>query len=521
MKKVKVVALLMTSFMLVGCSNNVVIPEIDVEKIQINLPALPTFNQGEIKTDGTYDYIDLYEVSDFHGAVNFSEEDKTIGLSKLSGLLADHRKDNKGGTVVVSSGDMWQGSAESNLTKGFLVTYAMNYMGFDAMTLGNHEFDWTTEWIKKNKNIANFPFLAANLYQKGTNNLADFVVPSKIIERGDYKIGLIGTMGEGIESSIIKSAFADFELKNEKEVVKSEAQKLRDQGCNIVVWNSHYDETRIATRYGSPKDLGVNVVFGGHSHVNQSHMVDGVPMLQTRNYGRGLAHAQLKIDKASKEVTAVEENCSVIEEPYSLENLHNDSNIDSIKGQYDPEINRIKNIKVGSTDVELKVGSTLGNLCVKSMSEKAIEIVSKEENLKYEVVLALHNLNGGIRSNIDAGDILYGDVYKSFPFDNELVLVEYTGKDLKKALNYQSFNTLGGWHSYKDHRSELKDDKNYYVVTTDFVATSPNFSIKKEESDLIYLGIAVRDIVVNFIATKRNIKGADYLSNSEHPEFRW
>lgn len=236
----KKIALLAFIPFLVGCSSGggeLEIPTIDVENIHLNLPTKPTFNTGAIRSDGTFDYIDIYELSDFHGAVNFeagSSETK-LGLTRLSQYLLDKREENKGGTVVISGGDMWQGSADSNLTRGYVVTHSMNYMGFDTMTLGNHEFDWTDEWIKKNKSISDFEYLCANLVDTKTNEMPSFVAPSKIVTRGDYKIGIIGTIGH-VEYSIIPSAIANYKFLDEAPVAAAEAKRLKEQSiCGQIV----------------------------------------------------------------------------------------------------------------------------------------------------------------------------------------------------------------------------------------------------------------------------------------------
>ena len=140
------------------------VPILDVDNIsvgEIHKDALG----GDITQDSENVYFDFYEVSDYHGTVNYSTEDKTIGLSKMADYMSKKRTLNPGGTVVLSSGDMFQGSAESNLTRGYLVNYGMNIMGFESMTLGNHEFDWGVEWIKKNAQLKvdnySIPFLGA------------------------------------------------------------------------------------------------------------------------------------------------------------------------------------------------------------------------------------------------------------------------------------------------------------------------------------------------------------------------
>ena len=82
---------------------------------------------------------------------------------------------------------MWQGGSESNLTGGLIMTDWMNAIGFSAMTLGNHEFDWGEDGITPNKEAADFPFLAINVYRRSTNTRAEFATPSVLIEKSGIK----------------------------------------------------------------------------------------------------------------------------------------------------------------------------------------------------------------------------------------------------------------------------------------------------------------------------------------------
>ncbi len=134
---------------------------------------------------------------------------------------------------------MWQGSADSNLTHGALVTEAMNEMNFAAMTLGNHEFDWTDEYIRANDELANFPFLGANIFDKRTSELADFVDAYTMIERQGVRIGIIGIIGSSLEGSILATAVANYNFVSATSVVPLAANQLRNQGADIVILLNH------------------------------------------------------------------------------------------------------------------------------------------------------------------------------------------------------------------------------------------------------------------------------------------
>ena len=109
--------------------------------------------------------LDFYVLNDLHG--KFDDTDSNGGVDELTSYLLDTQFYDDH-TVFLSSGDMWQGSSESNLTEGLIVTDWMNELGFVSMTLGNHEYDWGEETITKNLDLAEFPFLAINIYDRDT-----------------------------------------------------------------------------------------------------------------------------------------------------------------------------------------------------------------------------------------------------------------------------------------------------------------------------------------------------------------
>lgn len=519
MDKKKIAILVVLPF-LVGCSKStgkLEIPTIDVENIKLNLPTKPDFNKGEIRSDGEYDYLDIYEISDFHGAVNFEagDDDTKIGLTRLSQYLLDKRTINPGGTVLISGGDMWQGSADSNLTRGYVVTHSMNYMGFDSMTLGNHEFDWTDEWIKKNKGISDFEYLCANLVSKSDSKMPDFVKRSKIIERGGYKIGIIGTIGH-VEYSIIPSAIENYKFNSDTEEATKEAKYLKeDQKCDVVIWSDHFGGDSMAKNIQY-----VDAYFAGHSHVAYDNETVP-PCLATQDYGVDLAHVEIKINKTTKAVECNRTNTGIIDfykQGISLGNKE-DPNVKSIVDQYAAHTNEVKAIQIGSTNGDLKLDNELANICVKSIANEANTYIKDnklEETLgTNNVIASFHNKKGGVRADIGKGTITYGNVYTSFPFDNQIVLVPILGKQAKTKFNSTDMNSLAIYHTFENF-ADLEVEKTYYYATTDYIAQS---RLNLKDSEYISTYIFVRDVVAQFIKNEGSIDAAKF-DRATHSEYK-
>ncbi len=482
------------------------------------VPTLPSYkdkSEGTLKEDENYVYFDFYEISDFHGAVEYSKDDKMLGLERLSSYYDKKREGNEKGTILLSGGDMYQGTADSNITRGNLVTYAMNVMNFSSMTLGNHEFDWTIDWLKNNKEKATFPFLAANLIDKTTNEIADFVSSSTVLTRGDYKIGIVGTIGENIKDSIIASAVANYDFAKEVDTVISETAKLKEQGCDIVVWSSHNDVNYLK-QIASGKDLDVDLIFGGHSHTTYSTEMKltkkdasgneyekVIPLLESKDKGRSLPHVQLKLDKKTKLVSPSDGyGCDV--DPTS-EEYSPDGDITSIYDQYKTAyINPSKNRYMGKFSGKSS-NEVLANLAVKAMYEKV-----KASYPDYECRATFTNVNGGIRAQLKEGDVTYGDIYSVFPFDNEIVIMKTTGKALKNYVSSIGLNVARYQNIYK--LANLENDKEYLFITTDYLATNAQFFAR--DSVVNYTKINVRDVVANYFKKNGTINADDYKTSA-------
>ena len=136
-----------------------------------------------------------------------------------------------------------------------------------------------------------------------------------------------------------------------------------------------------------------------------------------------------------------------------------------------------------------------------------------KENGDVKILAAFHNANGGIRANIPAGDISFGSVYKSFPFDNEVVVVKVTGKKLKSFFNQ---GNMGMWRdtSVITKLTDLDALEEVYFVTTDFWAMN---AFKLKENDLIRTNIICRDAIAARIKAHGNIKASDF--DRSHEQF--
>ena len=426
--------------------------------------------------------VDIFGINDLHGKAKAT--DSQPGIGALTTYLKSVMSTN---AILLSSGDMWQGSSESNLTYGALITDWMNELGFVSMTLGNHEYDWGESYISTNAAIAEFPILGINVFDSETGKRAEYATPSVIVSRAGVEIGIIGAIGD-CYSSISGAVSGGFYFKTGTELadlVKAEAERLRSMGVDFIVYSLH-DGT---SGYQSVLSDGyVDLVFEGHTHstyVNTDGY--GVYHLQGGGENKGLAYALVSINSANGKTKVTDADVisnyvysSYAEDPILDELL--EKYADVIDGAYD----------VLGTNSRYRDDSEVEQLVADLYYQYAIERWGDE----YDIVLAGGFIRTRAPYNLYAGDVTYSDIYSLLPFDNELVLCSIKGSDLKRKF----INTTNSdyYISYGDYNlSSISDSKTYYVVVDTY--TSTYSSNRLTEVELSGENMYARDLMAEFI----------------------
>ena len=432
---------------------------------------------------------DFFAVNDLHG--KFADTDTQPGVDELSTYLKTARAVNEN-TILLSSGDMWQGSSESNLTKGQLMTDWMNETDFVSMTLGNHEYDWGESYIESNLAAAEFPFLAINVYECGTNARVEYCQPSVTVEKGGVTIGIIGAIGD-CYSSISSDKVQDVYFKTGSELtalVKAESEKLRAEGADYIVYSLH---DGYGKSYGSTMSIAdgnldyydislsdgyVDLVFEGHTH--QRYVLkdsNGVYHLQGGGDNDGVSHAEVTINYVN-DTAFVNEAEFISTDAY--DSLADDPVVESLLTKYEKDIALAD--KVLGRNAKYRTGNELRQLIADLYFKAGLE----KWGDRYDIVLG-----GGFMSvrspyNLAVGEVLYGDLQSLFPFDNELVLCSVSGYYLKTKF-FETTNT-NYFIAYGDYGASVKEtvDSNatYYIITDSYSSSyAPNHLTEIERYD--------------------------------------
>jgi 2',3'-cyclic-nucleotide 2'-phosphodiesterase (5'-nucleotidase family) len=431
--------------------------------------------------------ISIVGTTDLHGRV-FADQGRG-GLALLGGYLANlraARDADGGGVVLVDSGDTFQGGIESNLSEGAAVIDAYNALGYTALAIGNHDFEYGARdtsdaldtpgadlrgALKARAAQARFPFLAANLLEGGTAVDWPNVRPSAIVEVAGVRVGLVGVMTLDALSMTLAANVGGLTVTPLAAAVEREATALRGRGAQIVIVVSHAGGD--CSRFDTPTDLTscdewgemfdvarrlprglVDVVMAGHTHAAVAHEVNGVAIAQAFSLGRGFARVDLTLDRATSRVVAArihrpQDVCAQALEPagrcpasasaagglpssvYEGRTVTADPAVERAMAPALARVDALRATRLGPLlDTPLANGppeaeSPLGNLVAEAMRE----IVPGAD-----AAITYGTGPGGLRRGLPAGPVTLGGLYDAFPFDNRVVTRTMTGRELRAVL---------------------------------------------------------------------------------------
>ena len=421
--------------------------------------------------------VNVIMLNDNHGILN---EEKG-NLNKIASGINYY--DSIGDVVKIANGDMFQGTYASSTLRGLPMLDALNAMDFDAFVIGNHEFDWGFDEMKKYKDgdvsngEANFPFLGANIYDKQTNQMVDWLEPYTVVELSDVKIGIIGIIGE-VETSILTSNIVDYDFVDPTDIVKDLAAELRTvKECDAVIVSMHGDDSALNESLASfDGDSKIDGIFTGHTHSPTDEEIireDGssVCVLQNGGYGESFATLTLRFD----------ENKNIVETDGKLNNTDTFSNTGILSNVFEKYGDHISIGEEVILNTEYSIDRyDVGLSVVYSMYAK------------YGVAYSFINA-GGVRTGIDAGEVTYADLFQILPFENEVYIITMSGSTLKNYLQ-----NPGGIYYWGIGTDAIEDEQEYNIAIVDYLFQSYYFDDFRTE---IYVDTndLIRDVFIEYV----------------------
>lgn len=395
----------------------------------------------------------IYHTNDTHGYLA-GDGESIIGIDQVAGL-----KESTPDSILVDAGDATQGLPLASLTKGADIIELMNLAGYDLMTAGNHEFDFGTDQFLSNVKLADFPILAANIYQDGQPLLQDVQEGNNgchtIIERDGLQIGFFGITTTDTAGSTNPAGIAGLEFKDEIETAKNEIDHLESEGADVIIAICHMGDmdasctsVDLANALTGEYQDKLDVLIDGHSHTIENEETNGVLIVQTGSGMTGVGKLTLTV--SGDEVSAEEQLLT----PQDLTDITPDAAVAEQLTQIQDTQAELLNESVGTSETTLWAGQ-IGVVAVtrlvetnygdftadafRAAAESYVQTLGTDTDLP---IIAVEN-GGGIRAMSPNGNVTMGDLISAFPFSNTIYMKKVTPAVLYDVMEV-SGTTLDG-----------------------------------------------------------------------------
>ena len=444
----------------------------------------------------------ILHINDTHGHI--WPEGEFGGLAAIATLVNQARMSNPN-TIFLHAGDINTGVPESDLQDAAPDIVALNLMKLDAMTLGNHEFDNDATVLAKQMDLATFPFLSANIYKDGKPAFTQYIIK----EVGGIKVAIVGFTAQ--ESEILEYLYAkDYEWKEIVEVAKELIPQLEAQ-ADIIVALTHMGSNPVIVGPNSWELAaavdGIDVIVDGHSHTfyERPEVINGTLIVSAGEWGKYLG--KLDLDVVNGTITFVSFR------PIKVENsITPDFAVATVLDYFKKAGGEALNVVVGETTIKLEGDRNV----VRARDTNLGYLICDAMIWKSGADIAISN-SGGIRASIAAGPITYRDILTVLPFGNSLYVIEISGADFMKVLEFTATISAGqgampqvSGVSYTIENGTVKDvlvngepivmDKIYKVATNNYLASGGDGYTTLANHPGYDTGFVLADVVVEYVS---------------------
>jgi 5'-nucleotidase len=396
-------------------------------------------------------------INDVHGALLAA--DSARGRSPIGGAewfagyvraVRAQARSEGGEAIVVDAGDEFQGTLVSNQFQGRSVVDVLNAVGVAAAAVGNHEFDFGLDVLRDRIAQARYPILVANMFEKGTRKRPAWARPSILVDVSGVKVGIVGLTTVETPTVTNPLVVEGLEFLPGGPIAAEEAAALRARGATIVIVTAH------AGPLGPGREIqgiaeavrgNVDAIVSGHNHISLGpppFVRAGIPIVQSGAKLIAFSVIDLALDEHGR-ATGFSVNQGTTPKdggPQLL--LHSrdgappkwrgrevkpDAEVAAIVHKYDVQVEELRRMRVGESEVELRKGGRdglLGNFVADALRSGAGGSLAAQ--------FALQN-SGGLRvAELGPGPLTFGDLFDLFPFDNRQVVVSVPLPTLRDAL---------------------------------------------------------------------------------------
>ena len=371
--------------------------------------------------------INILHTNDVHGRAEHDASNGVIGYPIYKTIIDEYKA--AGNTLVFDAGDAVHGTNFATLSEGESMIKLMNELGIQAMTPGNHEFNYGFDRLKELESQANFQFLASNVANEAGEN--PFKSGTTFDAEG-YTIGVFGlatpeTKYKSNPLNTVGIEFTDVVAAAQKEV-----ESLKAKGADVIVLLSHLgmdESSEINTFTVLDAVDGINLVIDGHSHhtLPEGRQYKDTLIASTGSYLSNIGLSTISINKETGAVSLKARLISYEEAQGYTPNSDIQDKIDEYNMANEVVLGQV----IGNTLTELD--GVRGNVRTKETNLADLITDSMLKETGADVVITN---GGGIRASIDAGEITMGEALTVLPFGNLVTVIEVTGQDIADAIKF-------------------------------------------------------------------------------------
>lgn len=391
----------------------------------------------------------ILHTNDVHGRAVASPADGVFGYAAVAKLKRDLEAAGDS-VLLLDAGDAAQGMPIVNLSYGQTAIEFMNAVGYDAMTPGNHEFDWGSDNLLKILEEAKFPVVSANIMDKISGE--PMFKPHVILDtQAGYKVGVFGLSTPETLTKAHPDKVKGLSILMGEELYKAaqaQVDALKAEGCDLIVCLSHLGVADESAPNRSTDVLekvgGIDLMIDGHSHtvIDGGQMVGDALLTSTGSYFGAIGSVSydgeaLKASLVSAKVDSAAAKLGLIAFQGDAEVADAVNSVDKVVKEQLREVFATTEVLLnGERDPGVRTEETnLGDFAADALLWAARRALGEDQ-----VAAALTN-GGGIRASIQQGDITMNDMKTVFPFGNQVTVLKVTGKELLEALEAATHTT--------------------------------------------------------------------------------
>jgi 5'-nucleotidase/UDP-sugar diphosphatase len=424
------------------------------------------------------------------------------------------RKSQKN-VLVLDAGDINTGRPESNFFDAEPDIVGYNAIGYDAIALGNHEFDKSLMVLQKQIESSKSPFLSANVIQKQNNSTLPHVKPYIIKDFGDCRVAVIGLLASSTQEEISPESLATLRIEDEIAVAQNLVPILKKQADFVIaLTHAGIDESDDSGSRKIAKNVaGIDLVVDGHTHtklekpllVKNSVTKKNVPIVQAHEWGLEVGKTEVSLH-ASGETSVHFENVAIDS------SLPEDENLRQKLSPYSEKMEGILSQNVATATAEFEIGkhremeTPIGNLLAES-------VWTKTKTHKPDLVFVNA---GSIRASLRKGPVTQKNIFEMLPYDNAIVLLTLKGAELRTIFataaalppGKGAFPSIAGASftfsrsskkiiSVKIGKKDLDDNKLYRIATHSYLASGGDgYGTFKNGTNVFNTSVSLRDAMV-------------------------